>query len=443
MTRVVYRVDDKPLPRLLPLDRAPSRTARGIRILFVSQYFSPEVGATQTRMHAFAEFLAARGHMVTVICEFPNHPHGVMPSEYRGRIVEDDRSNPYRILRVWVKTNPEKTRSTRMAFYLSYTALATVIAPLAGPVDVVLATSPPLFAAAAGLAIARLKRAPFVLDVRDLWPAAAVSLNELSPGVLLSAAESLERVLYSQAAVVLAVTRPFCDHINRVRGSGPDAVLIPNGTLDLFFTNGDPDARARLGIPENRFLVTFAGTHGIAQGLPAVLDAAEETNSDVHFALIGEGPAKDRLVRSARARGLANATFHPEIAIDEVAPILAASNALLVPLSAETTFADFVPSKLFDFMAAERPVIVAARGEAARVLKSARAGIAVEPENPAALASAVRWLAEHPCEAEEMGRRGREFARTRLRRVQAERLEQVVIDVAGLTDESGHVTMTS
>jgi hypothetical protein len=423
-----------PLPSVLSAGETPSMetSERRLRIILVSQYFPPEIGATQTRMQAFAEYLAARGHQVTVITEFPNHPHGVMPSEYRGRVLEDDRSNPYRILRVWVKTNPEKTRSTRLAFYLSYTGLATAVAPFAGGADVVLATSPPLFAAAAGLAIARLKRAPFVLDVRDLWPTAAVSLNELSPGVVLTAAEFVERLLYRQAAVVIGVTRPFCDYVDRVRDTEPKAVLIPNGTLDLFFSNGDPSARKRLGVPGDRFLVTFAGTHGIAQALPSILDAAEQTDSDIEFAFIGEGPAKEALVRSARARDLANVTFHPHFPLEEVAPILAASDALLVPLSAATTFDDFVPSKLFDFMATERPVILSARGEAARLLERAGAGIAVEPEDPAALAAAARWLAEHPREAEQMGSRGREFARTRLRRVQAERLEQVLLHVTRL-----------
>ena len=112
------------LPPLLVVER------RELRILLLSQYFPPEVGATQSRMQAFAEYLAARGHRVTVICEFPNHPHGVVPPEYRGRLYEDDRSNPYRVLRVWVKASEEKTQRTRMHFYLSYMALATAMAPV-------------------------------------------------------------------------------------------------------------------------------------------------------------------------------------------------------------------------------------------------------------------------------------------------------------------------
>src|SRR5205823_3087416 len=145
-----------------------------------------------------------------------------------------------------------------LAFYLSYMGLATAVAPLAGPADVVLATTPPLFAGAAGLAIARLKRARFVLEVRDLWPAAAIALNELSGGASLKTAELLERWLYRHASVVIGVTRPFCDHIDRVRRTYPRAVFIPNGTLDLFFATGTDEGRRRLGAPEGRFVVTFA-----------------------------------------------------------------------------------------------------------------------------------------------------------------------------------------
>jgi glycosyltransferase involved in cell wall biosynthesis len=388
------------------------------------------------RMQAFAEFLAARGHQVTVICEFPNHPHGVIPADYRGRLVEDDRTNPYRVLRVWVKANPEKTRASRLAFYLSYMALSTATAPLARRADVVLATTPPLFVGAGGLAVAGMNLAPLVLDVRDLWPAAAVGLNEISIGRPLRLAEAMERRLYRSAAAVVAVTRPFCEHIDRIRNAPPATIFIPNGTLERFFALPDGKPRAKLGIDANRFLVTFAGTHGIAQGLPATLDAATHADG-IHFAFVGEGPAKNALVVSARKRGLENVSFHPQVPIDEIPPLLAASDALLVPLSAHPTFDSFVPSKLFDFMAAGRPVILSARGEAARIVERAGAGVVIEPESPDALARAAHWLAEHPREADEMGKRGQEFARGRLRRVQAERLEQVLLHHTRAGAESG------
>jgi glycosyltransferase involved in cell wall biosynthesis len=419
--------------RLAPtLAEAPTRLTRGerrLKVAIISQYFPPEVGATQSRMQSFAEYLAERGHDVTVICEFPNHPHGILPPQYQGRLYEVDRSNSYRVVRVWVRTSPEKTQRTRMAFYLSYMAMATVAAPLSGRPDVVVATSPPLFTGVAGYAISRLTQAPFVLDVRDLWPAAAVSLNQISTGVTLRGAEALERYLYRHAAAVVAVTRPFAEHINTARGRGPATAVIPNGTLELFFnTNGTVD-RESLGARAGKLLVTFAGTHGIAQALPSVLDTAPLVSDVADFALVGDGPLKERLMTEAAERGLTNVHFHEQEPLENIPPILAASDALLVPLSAHPTFTDFVPSKMIDYMAVGRPILLAAAGESARLLESAGAGYVVEPENPKALAEAIKRLAGDPSGAARMGERGPVFAAKRLRSVQAERLEQVLLDV--------------
>ena len=413
------------LPRL-----EVQRAERRLRIVLLSQYFAPEVGATQSRMQAFAEYLSARGHQVTVICEFPNHPHGVIPSSYRGQLYEDDRSNAYRVLRVWVKAAPEKTQRTRMQFYLSYMALATGMAPVIGGTDVVVATSPPLFTGIAGLALARLKRAPFVLDVRDLWPAAAVSLDQIPSARAVAAGERLERFLYRQAAAVTTVTEPFQRHIDAIRAQEPASSLVPNGTLDLFFDiERDPSARAELGVSDDDFVVMFAGTLGIAQALPAVLDTAARVKPGVQFVFVGDGPLRDELVRKTKVRELDNVHFHPQVALAEVPRLLAAADALLVTLSAHETFADFVPSKLIDFMAAGRPVILSAAGESARLVSDADAGIVVPPEDPAALASAIERLRDDPGEGERLARNAREAARPRLRSVQAARLEDVLLAV--------------
>ena len=426
----VMRSNSKPLPPTLRLEDV-GQAEEPLRILLLSQYFPPEVGATQSRMQAFAEHLAARGHEVTIICEFPNHPHGVIPAEYGGHVYEDDRSNPYRILRVWVKASEEKTQRTRMQFYLSYMGLATAMAPIAGRADVVVATTPPLFTGVAGLALARLNRAPFVLDVRDLWPSAAVSLMQIDTGRTLRAAEWLERMLYRRAAAVVAVTQPFCEHVDRIRNAPPPTTLIPNGTLEMFLEAEPENGRAVLGAADDEFVVTFAGTHGIAQGLDTIVRAAPLLEGEASFALVGDGPLKAPLVQLAAEAGVRNVAFHDQVPLAETPPLLAASDALLVPLSAHPTFRDFVPSKLIDAMAAGRPVIVSASGESARILEEAGAGVVAAPEDPDDLARSVRWLREHPEEAAAMGRRGREYARLRLRSVQAARLEELLVDVAG------------
>ena len=419
------RTSDRPIAPTLRVEGIEPAERR-LRILLLSQYFPPEVGATQSRMQAFAEYLAARGHEVTVICEFPNHPHGVVPAEYRGRLYEDDRSNPYRVLRVWVKASEEKTQRTRMAFYLSYMTMATTMAPVAGRADVVVATTPPLFTGVAGLALAKLNRAPFVLDVRDLWPSAAVSLDQIPSTWAIRASEWLERMLYRRASAVTAVTQPFCVHIDAIRQREPRTMLLPNGTLDLFFDDAEPgDVRGRLGVRSGTPLITFAGTLGIAQALPGVLDAASLAD-DVDWAFLGDGPVRDRLVAKAKARGLENVHFHAQVPLEDVPPFLEASDALLVTLAAHPTFAEFVPSKLVDFMGAGKPVLLAASGESVRLLEESGGGIAVPPEDPQALADAARWLASHPKEAAKMGKSGRAYARSRLRSVQAAQLEELL-----------------
>jgi len=406
---------------------APAR--QRLSIVLLSQYFPPEIGATQSRIQSFADYLAARGHRVTVVAEFPNHPHGVIPERYRGRLVVEDRSNAYRVLRVWVKTSRIKNQQTRLAFYSSYTALATAVGPMLGRPDVVVATSPPLFTGLAGLAIAQMNRAGFVLDVRDLWPAAADALQQMSTGWMGHAAELLERQLYRRADAVVAVTAPFCEHIDRLRAKPPATALVPNGTLDLFFANGHAPDRTFFGVGDDRFLVTFAGTHGIAQALPSVLKAAALAREQAHFAFVGDGPIKDQLVAAWKQAPLANVSFHEQVPLERIPPLLAGSDALLVPLSAHPVFADFVPSKMIDFMAVGKPILLTAAGESVRLLERAGAGVAVPPEDPQALAEAVRWLEENPGEAAMMGERGRDFARRRMRIIQAERLEQVLLEV--------------
>jgi glycosyltransferase involved in cell wall biosynthesis len=420
-----------PIPHAMPpavRTRIPAATKQ-LRVLLLSQYFPPEIGATQSRMQAFAEYLSARGHRVTVIAEFPNHPQGVIPAGYRRRLVEDDRSNDYRVLRVWVKTSPAKNQNTRLAFYASYTALATAVGPRVGHVDVVVATTPPLFTGIAGAALARLNGAPLVLDVRDLWPAAAEALSQISGGWMNRAALLLERRLYREAAMVVAVTRPFGEHVDRIRGKPPGTTVIPNGTLELFFDpEQDESARGELGARDGEFLVTFAGTHGIAQALPSVLDAAAAAGGGVAFSFVGEGPVKEMLEDKAARLALVNVHFHPQSPMLAMPRLLAASDALLVPLSAHPTFEQFVPSKLIDFMAVGKPVILSAAGEAARLLEVAGGGIAVAPEDPQALVRAIRWLADHPDDAAAMGARGKAFAAKRLRITQSERLEQLLYD---------------
>ena len=229
-----------------------------------------------------------------------------------------------------------------------------------------------------------MNAAPLVLDVRDLWPAAATSLRQISAGWETTAAEELERRLYR-----LRGTRRRRDpavlraHRCAPRHGSTATVLIPNGTLEQFFVSEPIGLPDRLGVRRTRFLVTFAGTLGIAQALPSVLDAAALVADIADVAFVGDGPMKQATVAEAARRRLTNVHFQPQVPVERIPPILAASDAMLVPLSAHPTFEQFVPSKLIDFMACGRPVLLAAAGESARILGLAGAGLALPPENPA------------------------------------------------------------
>jgi glycosyltransferase involved in cell wall biosynthesis len=287
------------------------------------------------------------------------------------------------------------------------------------------ASSPPLPGVLTAAAAAVLRRTPVVVDVRDVWPAAAQALGELSHPGLVRAFERAEAWLYRRAARVTATTRPFCVHIDRTAGPGV-SVHLPNGALDELL-----DLPSRPPSHHNGFVVGYAGNLGIAQGLGIVLDAAEHLrDADTRFVLVGDGPLGQQLRREHATRRLSNVEFRPSIPVSQVGNFLQECDALLVPLSNHPILADFIPSKLYDAMAVGRPAIVATRGEAAALIRETGGGLVVPPEDGAALAGAVRQLADDPALARRLGAAGRAAAQHLKRSSQVERLEAILVEAA-------------
>jgi colanic acid biosynthesis glycosyl transferase WcaI len=392
-----------------------------MRVGIVSQYYAPETGATQNRMAAFTAGLIERGHEVVVICEQPNHPTGVYQPGWGRRAMVTERSGALTTHRLWVAASPRKTTGRRLAFYGTFAAGAFATALAVSRPDVMLISSPPLPGAwAAGMA-ARARRIPFVLDVRDLWPAAAVALEELSGPRLLRFLEAGERWLYGTAAAVTATTGPFCRYIDSVAGRAI-AVHLPNGALDSL-----------LAIPESSpategFVVGYAGNFGIAQGLGIALDAAELLRDEpaISFRLVGAGPLAAELELDRERRGLVNLTIEPSLPVEHVGQFLQSCHALLIPLRAHPLLNDFVPSKLYDAMAVGRPALVAAGREAAALVEETGCGVVVPPEDALALAAAVRALAADRSLAEKLGTAGRRAAPQHARSSQVGRLAEVL-----------------
>ncbi len=396
-----------------------------MRVTVVSQYFPPEPGATQNRLGTFADGLAARGHDVEVVCEQPCHPAGVFQPGFGRRPMAVEHAPGRTVRRLWVAASPKKTTVRRLAFYGTFAAGAAVAVLAARRPDVLLASSPPLPGVLGVAAAARVRSIPLVTDVRDLWPAAAEALGELSNPRLVTLFERAERALYRQSCVVTATTRPFCTHIDRVAGR-PVSVHLPNGALDELVAL--PDVPPPAAGP---FVVGYAGNLGIAQGLGIVLDAAEALRYEsVRFVLLGDGASKAELVAEADRRGLRNLEFRPGVPVAEVGRFLQSCHALLIPLRDHPLLGDFIPSKLYDAMAVGRPAIVALRGEGAALAHDSGGGLVIEPEDGPALAAAVRHLHGNPELARRLAGAGRAAAAGLVRSRQVERLEAALAQAA-------------
>jgi glycosyltransferase involved in cell wall biosynthesis len=402
-----------------------------MRVLMISQHFTPEVTAARARMHAFAQGLAERGHDVEVVTALPNHPEGVVHDGYRRRAVVRREFDGFRVSYVYVTASPKKTFSRRVALYGSFATSATIVASAMRRPDVIFVSSPPLPAAAAAAAVAKRHRVPWVFDVRDLWPEAAVVLGELTNPRAIRAAERLEHRLYRSAAAITTVTEAFKRNIAAHLEDDAKIHLIPNGTTRAWLAAGErePD-RAGCGLAPDRFAWLYAGNLGIAQGLETAIAAAAELGGGYELTLLGSGPDRAKLEALAGRLPAGSVRFLDPVQPEEAARYMRAADALLVPLADRPELAQFVPSKLFDCAAVGRPVIVAARGEAPRIAEEAGAALVVPPGDASALAAAVRRLRDEPELSERLAAAGRALAGRYLREDQAVSLEGVLAGVA-------------
>lgn len=404
-----------------------------MRVLIFSQHFTPEITAARSRLHPIAELLAARGHEVEVLTAVPNHPQGIVQEGFRRRLSVRRELDGFRVRYLWVRASPKKSLLSRLLLYASYATSATLAGFVSRRPDVVFATSPPLPVAAAARAVAARHRVPWVMDVRDPWPEAAVFLGELTNPRAIRAAERLERSLYSSAAAIVTVTEAFqSDIAARTEDDGKISV-VRNGTTRLWLDAGQVEVdRAELDLPTDRFLWTYAGNVGIAQGLEAAVDAASRLGDDFALLIVGAGPLLDHLKEHAERVAPGRVIFRGLVEPALAAQYLRASDATLVTLAAIPELAKFVPSKLFDCCAVGRPVLLAApQGEAQELVGRAEAAYALPPGDPERLAAALSELRDDADLRSRLAERGRAFASEYLRERQMDKLETVLQDVAG------------
>jgi glycosyltransferase involved in cell wall biosynthesis len=385
-----------------------------IRVDLVCQYFPPEPGAPSQRWRELGKRLARAGDAVVVLTAFPNHPTGRLPPEYHRRLFSAESFEGMTVWRHALYVTPNEGFLRKTVSHLSFMASVLLQSAARHPrPEVVVGSSPAFFALFAAWVRARLARAAFVVEVRDLWPGIFIDLGILRRGFLYSMIEALELFLYGRADAIVALTQGFAEDIRTRTGDSAKVHVITNGALDAVLPTPEAVRRRRLAweLAPEEVAVLYLGAHGISQGLTQVVEAARLCPSRIRFVFVGDGADKARV--EAAAAGQRNVLFLSSVSSEDVAECYAAADICLAPLRDLPDFHRFIPSKIFEILAHGRPLIACLRGEAAEILGQTDGAIVVPPESPGVLAQAIEELACDSPRRARMGKSGQQFVLAR------------------------------
>lgn len=380
-----------------------------MHILLIHQAFAALNEPGGTRHYELARYLAQRGHRVTVVASSISYLTGAQ-SAPRGAHLETTDRGQVTILRTYAYAAIHRSFLHRVIGFFSFMATSFLAGLKVRQVDLVWGTSPPIFQGVTAWLLARLKRVPFLLEVRDLWPAFAVEVGVLKQPAIIRASEWLESFLYRHADRMIVNSPGFIEHV-RARG-GQDIALVPNGADPRMFDPNERGAafRQQHGL-EGKFIALYAGAHGMSNDLGVLLSAAERlmNNPEIAVVLLGNGKEKPALQAEAARRQLQNVYFIDSVPKTEMGQALAASDVCIAILKPIPLYATVYPNKVFDYMAAGRPVVLAIDGVIRAVVEEARAGIFCPPGDPEPLAAAILKLSQNPDTVQSMGICGRKY----------------------------------
>jgi colanic acid biosynthesis glycosyl transferase WcaI len=409
-----------------------------LRILLLTLYFTPDLGANAVIMTRLAEELTLLGHQVTVVTAFPHYDTNRIWDAYRGKLVQRDGHGDVRVHRAYLYVPRQKDRLLgRVLNYVSFNLLSTVIGLLSGRQGVILSPSPPLTIGLCAYVISRLSRTPYIYNVQDIYPDVAIRLGVLKNPSAIALFKALERFVYSRAAAVSVISEGFRRNL-LAKGVPPEKVRVIPNFVDPDFVKPLPrhNRFSREQGLDDRFVVLFAGNVGLSQGLDSVLEAARllSDEPDILFLVVGNGVAKPGLVKQVEEMGLENVRFLPFQPHEAVPELYAASDLCLVPLRRGIT-RDSVPSKVYTIMAAGRPLVAAVDegSDTWQFVQEVGCGLPVPPEEPESLAQAILTLYQDRAWGRVLGAKGRErveqdFTPQAAARKYAELLEQVVAE---------------
>jgi len=403
-----------------------------MRIIILTQYYPPETGAPQNRLSDLALRLQKSGVDVVVYTAMPNYPQMKKHNGYRWRFYKKEIIDGITIHRSWIYCGTSKSIIPRLLNYFSF-VFTSVIAGIfvLRRSDFLLVESPPLFLGISAYMLSRFKGAKMIFNVSDLWPESAEKLGLVKNKSLLGMSYRLERFCYRKSVLITGQTQGICSNILK-RFPQKKVHWLPNGVdMNAFATVADRGWRKANGLKDDDFIVLYAGIIGHAQGLEVIIQAGKILKEQEHirFIILGSGPEKNKLMNLATEIKADNVIFLNGVGRNEMPEILSSVDASVVPLRKLELFTGAIPSKIFEALAMEKPILLGVEGEAYDLfIKEAAAGLFFEPENAMDLADKVMQISNNKTEAKEMGKRGRGFAMTRFNRENIAASLKVILD---------------
>ncbi len=404
-----------------------------MHILFLTDNFPPEVNAPASRTFEHCREWVKAGHKVTVITCAPNFPKGQVFDGYHNRLLARETIDGIDVIRVWTYITANEGFLRRTLDYLSFMLAATPASLRVARFDVVVATSPQFFTACAGYLVGKLRGAPFVFELRDLWPESIRAVDAMKESAFLDLLEKVELFLYRKAALIVPVTHSFKRRLGE-RGIDTSKIhVVTNGAdLSLFQPREkDSDLAGTLGLT-GKFVAGYIGTHGLAHGLETLLDAArllqQQGHDEIHLLFLGNGASKAALQARAAELTLRNVTFLDTVPKLEVVRYWSLLDAAIIHLRKTDLFTTVIPSKLFECMAMGIPVLHGVQGESAEIVERERVGLTFEPGNAKDLGDRLIALSHDRNLVRELGENGvkaaRKYDRSHLARDLLQRIEE-------------------
>ncbi len=409
-----------------------------MRILFLSHYFPPEVNAPASRTYDHCKQWVKDGHEVTVVTCAPNHPRGEVYDGYRNKLFQLEERDGITVIRLWTFVTANEGFVKRTLNYVSYMVSVMVATPWLPKADVVISTSPQFFNGLAGYFVSRIKRIPWILEIRDLWPESILVVGAIKSRLVIRMLERLELFAYRNADRIVPVTEAFKQYMIKLGIPAAKIDVVKNG-VDLDFyrpIEGRNPVLQELGI-EGKFVASYFGTHGMAHRLDTALHAARELREHNHivFLLVGDGAERNRLLKMRVEMGLENVIMLGQQPKEKMPYLWALSDVSMILLKRSELFKSVIPSKIFESMAMQRTIILGVEGESKQILDDAQAGFCIEPENGSALAARILELSKNSRLCKSLGENGRRYVAENYDRVKlARRYESLMSSLSDRHD---------